>query len=40
LANKQYRLVDHHLVPVLKRSNKRKSRATLPFRVSTSAGAE
>ncbi|MBX2833054.1 MAG: ATP-binding cassette domain-containing protein [Rhodospirillales bacterium] len=40
LANKQYRLVDHHLVPVLKRSNKTKSRAKLPFGVPTSAGAE
>ncbi|WP_430473051.1 peptidase domain-containing ABC transporter [Thalassospira lucentensis] len=40
LANKQYRLVDHHLVPILKRSNKRVTRAQSAFRLPVGTGAE
>ncbi|MDG4720733.1 MULTISPECIES: peptidase domain-containing ABC transporter [Thalassospira] len=40
LANKQYRIVDHHLVPVLKRSNTRVTRAASAFSVPVETGAE
>lgn len=38
LANKQYRLVDQHLVPVLKRSNRRVTRAESAFGAPVNAG--
>ncbi|RCK45851.1 peptidase domain-containing ABC transporter [Thalassospira profundimaris] len=40
LANKQYRIVDHHLVPVLKRSNARITRAQSAFSAPVETGAE
>lgn len=40
LSNKQYRIVDHHLVPVLKRSNARVARAASSFSASVETGAQ
>ena len=40
LANKQYRIVDHHLVPVLKRSNARVTRAESNFSAPVETGAQ
>lgn len=40
LANKQYRIVDHHLVPVLKRSNARVTRASSKFSAPVETGAQ
>ncbi|MCC4239120.1 peptidase domain-containing ABC transporter [Thalassospira povalilytica] len=40
LANKQYRIVDHHLVPVLKRSNARVTRAESKFSAPVETGAQ
>lgn len=39
LANKQYRLVDQHLVPVLRRSNKRLTKAQSAFSAPVKTGA-
>lgn len=40
LANKQYRLVDQHLVPVLRRSNKRVTKAESAFSAPVKSGAQ